>query len=472
MNLCRACLSSDKELFPSDDSFACNYNLLTNINVKYSDGKSQSFCQNCVEAVNCFIEFRNKCLSAEQTLLGIVEQALKTESQLPQGIKTEIKCENEDFASDIYFDDVLHESAEIKKEECSVHIKKERPSRQCKIKKTKYVKKKDYSNILAGASAHETSGVPTCGLCGDEFKDAGTLRKHIGKHEIIQGCKFCPATFTSRAQMFAHRLLHTAHCQACHLCGIKFKSHTNLEFHYRNIHDRDKSDPLKCEKCDKTFITARKLRKHMWSLHSDKEFTCDICSKMFNNKTNLKTHVRSHSDVKPYVCDLCGYSSKYSSGLTAHNIRRHAPTKCICKVCGNAFKDAEKLARHSCTDTSQICPVCGKCVKRGLIRHMRAHSSECRYKCERCPAAYKSRSALKVHRDKHDNNPTQQCEYCQARFYSGSVLIKHRRIHTGEKPYACTKCDMRFTGGHNLKLHMKVHGENLINKRNKEPTDC
>ncbi|XP_063534676.1 zinc finger protein 85-like isoform X1 [Cydia strobilella] len=469
MNLCRACLSSDKELFPSDDNFACNYNLLTNINVKYSDGKPQSFCQNCIEAVNCFMEFRNKCISAEQTLLGIVEQALKAKSH---DIKIEIKCETEDFATDTYFDDELHDSAEkvgveIKKE-CNNYVKEERPARRCKKKKIKKAKKKDSFSTLTATSVQLTSNIPMCGLCGKEFKDAATLSKHVEEHEIAQGCKFCQASFDHRAQLFAHRILHTVHSQGCHLCAIRFKSHANLEFHYRKIHYGEKNALLKCDLCVKKFTSPRKLAKHIWGLHGNKEFTCDICSKKFSNKANLKTHVLSHSDVKPHVCDLCGYSSKYASGLTAHNIRRHAPTKCICKICGNAYSDAERLARHSCTDTSQICPVCGKNVRRGLIRHMRTHTSERHFKCERCPATYKSRSALKEHRDKHDNNPTQQCEYCHARFYSGSVLIKHRRVHTGEKPYACTKCDMRFTGGYNLKLHMKVHGENLVNKRNKE----
>lgn len=317
MNLCRACLSADKELFPFDDNFSCNYNLLTNINVKYSDGKPQSFCQNCIDAVNCFMEFRNKCISSEQTLLGIVEQALKVESH---GIKIEIKCETEDFATDTYFDDKLLDSAEnvgadIKKEECNDDVKEERHTRRCKKKKIKKAKQKDSVSTHAVTSVQLTSNIPMCGLCGKEFKDAATLSKHIEEHDIVQGCKFCQATFEHRAQLFAHRILHTVHSQGCHLCAIRFKSHANLEFHYRKIHFGEKNAMLKCDLCIKKFNNPRKLAKHIWSLHGNKEYTCDICSKKFSNKANLKTHVLSHSDVKPHVCDLCGYSSKYASGL-------------------------------------------------------------------------------------------------------------------------------------------------------------
>lgn len=38
------------------------------LQVQLLDGKSQHFCQTCVETVNYFIEFRNKCAASELTL--------------------------------------------------------------------------------------------------------------------------------------------------------------------------------------------------------------------------------------------------------------------------------------------------------------------------------------------------------------------------------------------------------------------
>ncbi|KAJ8721611.1 hypothetical protein PYW07_002386 [Mythimna separata] len=488
MEMCRVCLSSEKELVPLDETFIINYNLLTNLNITLLDGMPQYSCQTCMDTIKSFIEFREKSIIAETTLREIIYPEIKTENKTPVveidkstpiyenekvDIKSEIKEENyDDDASilDTHFDVPF---SEYEEDDNKPIIKNEDDVKPTKIKKKKRKKLKVKASKLLEGIANELENKWFCGICPKTFDDKTVLNDHLNSHNKDRQCDLCREQLNSLSQLLAHRLIHVPLKQSkCHICEKKYRSCMYLEHHYRNLHIEEDDTNLICGECPVTCDTPKKLSSHILQVHSSVRYFCDICSKGFHSKINLKSHMRSHGKNKAYVCDMCGFSCKHSGGLKDHKIRKHNPARVYCKMCKRPFPSQEDHDKHKCTRKSQICPICG--LQLGNIRvsqHMRKHIDIPQYECTRCPAKYKSKGALQAHLDRHDGQKTKQCEYCPAKFYTASVLIKHRRIHTGEKPYVCKVCNKGFTGNHNLKVHMKVHGEYLIVKKNTEQED-
>ena len=79
------------------------------------------------------------------------------------------------------------------------------------------------------------------------------------------------------------------------------------------------------------------------------------------------------------------------------------------------------------------------------MQHMRMHTGEIKYQCDKCESRYVSSAALRNHTlSKHTeetNSPQFICSYCGKDFKKKDCLIKHITGHTGEKKYHCTVCE-------------------------------
>ncbi|XP_052756067.1 zinc finger protein 726-like isoform X2 [Galleria mellonella] len=480
MEVCRTCLVAEKNMMSIDETFVNNYNVLTNLNITLCDGLPQSVCQNCLDVVKFFMEFREKSILSESTLRSIVqdikEEEIMSSFTTQNNIKIldecngnikqpyDIKVEFEDNCA-IADEDLQETFQRFETEEVNTVIKKETEKNKTANKMPSKSKK-----MIKGKKKETTPSILICGMCENKYADKSELIKHFEIHVDNNYCQICSEKFNCWPQLFSHRLVHLPEKGGkCHICGKRYATPLYLEYHYRTLHYNGET-MLQCSLCSRSYGTPRKLRSHMRSSHAEVKYICDYCSKRFIEKSTLRTHIRSHSEKKTYVCDLCGFSCKYSTGLKSHHIRRHTAEKVICAQCKRPFENQEKCDAHKCNVHIHICPVCGKEFKLANLynRHLNSHREVGKYKCDRCPATYKTRQALTIHINRHDGTRTKQCEFCPAKFYSASVLIKHRRTHTGEKPYVCKVCKKAFTGNHNLKVHMKVHGEYLIVKKNKD----
>lgn len=110
------------------------------------------------------------------------------------------------------------------------------------------------------------------------------------------------------------------------------------------------------------------------------------------------------------------------------------------------YAKEQKIRKHECT-------VCQKRFlnSNDLRKHIRVHTNERPFMCNRCNQSFRQAGSLKSHVASQHNEDSKElyvCNYCQKVFPLKERLRLHIRIHTGDKPYSCDLCpkDLRVVG--------------------------
>lgn len=150
---------------------------------------------------------------------------------------------------------------------------------------------------------------------------------------------------------------------------------------------------------------------------SDGSFKCEHCGKLFTRNWYLKQHIKLHSNDKPYSCDMCD-----KRFLNSSNLKQHMKTHSVeyrCHICNRTYISQtllnEHLLKHPDMDVAQV-------PEAALATRLRF-----------------------------------QCSYCSQGFDEEMRLKEHLRSHTKELPYHCDKCDKSFRYNNSLTKHKKVH---------------
>ncbi|XP_076047753.1 uncharacterized protein LOC143029159 isoform X2 [Oratosquilla oratoria] len=224
--------------------------------------------------------------------------------------------------------------------------------------------------------------------CGLKLKQEENIEYHRKCHiGALLVCPECHTKFGHWHSLAMH--LWKAHIidmelHKCDECDYKTYSLSKLHNTHKMIHGSER--PFLCDMCGKGFKTAKQMRKHKQSVHSEKSgiahYTCNICQRQFSDKRMLRCHKDTvHDKVKRYLCNYCGYSASSNSTLKMH-IRQHTGEKPFeCNSCDYRTADHNSLRRHK----------------------MR-HSGEKPYKCPYCSYASIQSSTYKTHiKNKHPN---------------------------------------------------------------------
>ncbi|XP_026500637.2 zinc finger protein 668-like isoform X2 [Vanessa tameamea] len=362
MMKCKICLRSSENLKMThfNEKYVSHFNLLTDLKIQLCDVKRQQMCEYCLEMLNLFVDFRNKCIQAHSAFQDkyIFEEKMKIENEYKNVIdernyitEDNIKIET-NVNHDICSDDE-HPRDLIDLEDHPVNDLLEAVIKSETIQANFSKQKKE---VIVAPSFR-------CGLCTKQFADRSILLNHLDIHRIKYDkiCSLCLERFSDWQQLLSHRLKHLQwKDKTCHLCDKRFQSSIYLEHHYKNAHSPDEKTQLRCVQCYKIYKTPRQLRKHIWGCHSNKKFMCDYCSKEFTSKQQIRIHMVVHLENKPFACDLCEFSCKFIGNLKSHKLRRHTPKRVYCNKCNRVFGNQLVHDNHKCVQKLLVCSTCGK----------------------------------------------------------------------------------------------------------------
>ncbi|TGZ81051.1 hypothetical protein EX30DRAFT_306815, partial [Ascodesmis nigricans] len=126
-----------------------------------------------------------------------------------------------------------------------------------------------------------------------------------------------------------------------------------------------------------------------------------------------------------------------------------------------ARRPARPKKRHDCSY-----PGCDKTFnqKTHLDIHVRAHTGDKPFQCDKCDQRFTQAGNLKTHQRRHTGEKPYSCEICGKSFAQRGNVRAHQAVHDGTKPFTCRldQCNKKFTQLGNLKSHQnKFHAATI-----------
>uniref|UniRef100_A0A336MKI2 CSON003046 protein n=1 Tax=Culicoides sonorensis TaxID=179676 RepID=A0A336MKI2_CULSO len=200
------------------------------------------------------------------------------------------------------------------------------------------------------------------------------------------------------------------------------------------------------------------------------QYTCPVCGIVKPTKLRLDKHIQAvHIGLKAqFECDICKWKSKTKSALYSHMKSLHMEKSFhSCEYCDAQYKSISGLKYHiiqyhSTDTTMQKCHLCDFETKQEFLlrRHIKRHSDDRPYICEKCNQAFGSLDILKSHYIVHTNDRPFICLQCPKTYKTKAKLRAHiSQIHQGNR-VQCPCCDFNGTSTQVLRRHiMKFHEE-------------
>ncbi|XP_037027273.1 zinc finger protein 675-like isoform X1 [Bradysia coprophila] len=365
-NCCRTCGNSTEELISIFDDEGLGYELdvkistYLNLQVNRADKLPLNICIECTTTLLSFHNLYLCCLKAKDQYSDIVFTVESTDvSEIQRNSGNDVSKMHKDHGTG----SPINKSCEIVD-----------------------VSPPDQSNVDRNAETDNLQSCPamSCQHCTEQFEKKEELIDHLrNEHtDLIFLCDVCK-DYLPRSNLLEHMTSHALSLEAIN----------------------STSEEIKCERCDKTFPTDKKLQRHKKVAHQKppKLFQCTECNKIFNTNRVLQNHYKhKHSDARRYHCDLCQKSFKTDSGLYAHR-KTHADSyDYSCQICLKKFKFKVHLSRHLTVHTQEknfFCRFCSKSfgVKDNLNKHLRTHYKMFEFKCHICEFLTSQQRYLTMH---------------------------------------------------------------------------
>ncbi|XP_037301344.1 zinc finger protein 721-like [Manduca sexta] len=167
-----------------------------------------------------------------------------------------------------------------------------------------------------------------------------------------------------------------------------------------------------------------------------RDFKCSLCNLQLSNRLRYDRHMQRHNGCR-FMCEGCAKAFPTKCELNVHQVATHGIGPYLqCNHC--SFKAARKIT---------------------LIEHIRLHTGERPYTCEKCGLTFRRKALYRNHLVYHSEK-TFQCSHCPKKFYRHCAMLAHmNNIHERKYLYMCNKCGITYTKNMTVRRHLtEKHG--------------
>ena len=196
-----------------------------------------------------------------------------------------------------------------------------------------------------------------CEICQENFTNDKLFTEHRNSHKTK--CIYCGKEYATFLLERHLKLFHPKGTYLCLQCDKEFRNKEELVTHVARLHhdnlesDQDDEDELESAGTNvKTANTSKeKPRKRRMRRRGKTEnlgHFCDYCDKIFLVASRLQRHLVSRHGAKgKYECEACDKQWHEKGDYAQHLALAHgAPSAFPCTVCNKQFTKPSSLKRH------------------------------------------------------------------------------------------------------------------------------
>ena len=295
------------------------------------------------------------------------------------------------------------------------------PCPQCHMNHPQCLDHRIKHESLFDESSHAISIKSSEEFCvNEEFFKKSCILKFSG---IPMDCKKC------KNDLLLHHCYHFQYHDRCRFCKpswYRYKAKSETQLRALEKEERDYFKRV-CPICDKQFITASHMKKHIKYEHEGEKFKCDYCNNVYNSQQAKSYHERlKHTPTQSQVhCAMCKRSFGSEVALKSHMKYVHTSQKRLsCKHCEKTFKQIKNLRAHlaSIHDIDQ--------TRESYCEKERTTN----LKCPDCDSVFSYAKNLKAHRkSKHaGEKKVYECEVCAVKYTEKKSLVRHIKDKHGK----------------------------------------